>query len=67
MRHIRDDLHLSPQRLPAVALSAFTRPVDHARALQAGFGVCVDKPIVPNVLLRAVLTVVNSALESTAP
>jgi PAS domain S-box-containing protein len=67
MRRIRDDLQLSPQRLPAVALSAFTRPVDHARALQAGFGVCVDKPIVPNLLLRSVLTVVSSALQSTAP
>jgi PAS domain S-box-containing protein len=67
MRRIRDELQLSPQRLPAVALSAFTRPVDHARALEAGYGVCLDKPIVPNLLLRAVLAVANSATDSTAP
>jgi PAS domain S-box-containing protein len=57
MRRIRNDLQLNPQRLPAVALSAFTRPVDHARALQAGYCTCVDKPIAPNLLLRAVLEV----------
>ncbi len=67
MRRIREDLHLSAQQLPAVALSAFTRPVDHARAHQAGFGVCLDKPVVPNLLLRAVLAVVNSTLNTTAP
>lgn len=57
LAHVRDELKLTAQRLPAVALSAFTRPVDHARAMQAGFGAYVDKPIVPNRLLRAVLDV----------
>jgi PAS domain S-box-containing protein len=66
MRRIRGELKLSPQHLPAVALSAFTRPVDHARALQAGFGACVDKPVVPNLLLRAVLDVIASARVATA-
>jgi PAS domain S-box-containing protein len=61
MRRVRDDVQLNAQSIPAVALSAFTRPVDHARAQQAGFGACVDKPIVPNLLLRAVLGVMATA------
>ncbi|MBC5768579.1 GAF domain-containing protein [Ramlibacter albus] len=40
--------------LPAVALTAFARPEDREKALQAGFDAHVAKPMEPALLVRAV-------------
>ena len=44
IRRVRNDLGLDPDRLPAVALTAYARDEDRARALQAGFQGHVAKP-----------------------
>ena len=44
-------LLLRPDWLPAVALSARTRPEDRIEALSAGFQMHVAKPVVPAELL----------------
>lgn len=40
------------RRLPAIALTAFTREVDRQQALQAGFDAHLSKPLRPQQLLR---------------
>jgi CheY-like chemotaxis protein len=41
-------------RVPAVALTAFARAEDRARALAAGFAVHVPKPVEPGALVEVV-------------
>jgi len=41
-------------RLPAVALTAFARAEDRARALAVGYAVHVSKPVEPNALVEVV-------------
>jgi PAS domain S-box-containing protein len=41
------------QRLPAIALTAFSRDLDRQQALQAGFDAHLSKPLRPQQLLRA--------------
>jgi PAS domain S-box-containing protein len=43
-------------RTPAVALTAFARPEDRTRALDAGFDSHVSKPIEPNELFAAIIS-----------
>jgi PAS domain S-box-containing protein len=45
-------------RLPALALTAFARPEDGARAIEAGYQVHMAKPVRPAELLRAVKNVI---------
>jgi CheY-like chemotaxis protein len=53
IREARDMQPADRPRLPAVALTAFTRTEDRARALEAGFDLHVPKPLKPHVLLAA--------------
>ncbi|MBG9387064.1 hybrid sensor histidine kinase/response regulator [Caenimonas aquaedulcis] len=45
----------APARLAAVALTAFARPEDKARALEAGFDAHTAKPLKPHALVTTVL------------
>src|SRR5687768_484624 len=40
------------ERVPAIALTAYTRPEDRAKALAAGFRAHLSKPLDPEVLLK---------------
>ena len=51
---VRGDLALSAAALPAVALTAFTRLQDRARALEAGYQAHLEKPIEPTLLIQTV-------------
>jgi CheY-like chemotaxis protein len=44
----------SPDRLPAAALTAYTRPDDADRARAAGFQVHLAKPVEPEQLVKVV-------------
>jgi len=59
IRTVRSDMQLDEHRLPAVAISAFARPVDQQRALQAGYQAYVIKPLQPHLLIRAVARLVG--------
>lgn len=45
--------------LPAIALTAFARPEDRAKALDAGFNAHLAKPLKPHALVEAVLSVMR--------
>ncbi len=47
------------RRTPAVALTAYVRVEDRARALSAGFNMFVPKPIEPNELITAISNLVE--------
>ena len=51
-------------RLPAIALTAYARPEDRARALGAGFDEYLAKPVDPAVLTSLVGTLLNSPRDS---
>ena len=56
-RFIRDVRRLAPAQggmTPAIALTAYARPEDRARAMMAGFQVHVSKPVEPLELVAAV-------------
>jgi CheY-like chemotaxis protein len=59
----RDELRLQRSRLPAVALTAFARPEDRIRVLQAGYNTHVAKPVNPTELT----TVVGSLASQRTP
>jgi len=59
MREVRERLSLPPDRLPAIAVTAFSRPEDRDRALAAGYQMHVAKPVPPHVLVGAVATVLH--------
>jgi CheY-like chemotaxis protein len=44
----------SARRIPAVALTAYVRIEDRARALAAGFNMFVPKPVEPSELVMAI-------------
>ena len=52
---VRSTLGLSAADLPAAAVTAFVRPEDHQRALQAGYQACILKPVAPAGFARTVL------------
>jgi signal transduction histidine kinase len=54
IRTVRNDMRLDEHMLPAVAMSAFARPLDQQRALQAGYQAYVIKPLQPHLLILAV-------------
>ena len=59
IRTVRNDMRLDEHMLPAVAMSAFARPLDQQRALQAGYQAYVIKPLQPHLLIRAVARLVG--------
>jgi signal transduction histidine kinase len=59
IRTVRNDMRLDEYMLPAVAMSAFARPLDQQRALQAGYQAYVIKPLQPHLLIRAVARLVG--------
>jgi signal transduction histidine kinase len=48
------------ETLPAIALTAYSRPEDRAKALAAGFRAHLSKPLDPESLLREISNAVNS-------
>jgi CheY-like chemotaxis protein len=54
MRRVRSLGGDEPRNIPAIALTAFTRGVDQARALRAGFDLHIGKPLDPLTLVHAV-------------
>jgi len=48
------------QRIQAIALTAYARPEDHARALAAGFRAHLSKPLDPASLLREISSAVKA-------
>src|SRR5688572_17446960 len=55
IREIRlSELRMRTRRLPAVALTAFARPEDRIRILQAGYNTHVAKPVDPRELIAVV-------------
>jgi signal transduction histidine kinase/ActR/RegA family two-component response regulator len=51
--------------IPAIAVTAFARPEDRARALEAGFNSHVSKPIEPDHLLSVIQTLTQAPLSQT--
>lgn len=47
--------------IPAIALTAYAREVDHRRALEAGFQRHISKPLEPNQFVQAVLSALQNA------
>ncbi|MFT3789468.1 MAG: response regulator [Tepidisphaeraceae bacterium] len=54
LQHIRGPLGISPDRLPAIAVSAFSRDTDRQRAAAAGFQEHLSKPVQPHTLVAAI-------------
>ena len=59
IRRVRDSQDGRP-RIPAIALTAYARPEDRARALQAGFDGYLTKPVEPTSLTSLVGSLLNS-------
>jgi CheY-like chemotaxis protein len=49
------------EKIPAIALTAYTRPEDRAKALAAGFRAHLTKPLDPELLLRELAQVTPRA------
>jgi len=58
IRQIRG-LGYDADRLPAIALTAFTRDEDQDRILASGFQVHLAKPVDPNSLIHAIATLIS--------
>ncbi len=54
IRQVRETLGLSPQVLPAAAVTAFVRAEDRELALNEGYQGIIQKPVVPIDMLRLV-------------
>ena len=52
------------ERIPAIALTAYTRPEDRAKALAAGFRAHLSKPLDPESLLREISASMNGRVSS---
>ncbi|MET0795407.1 MAG: response regulator, partial [Polyangiaceae bacterium] len=51
----------APERLPAIALTAYSRREDQRLALEAGFQAHVAKPVEPAVMVAAVTDALRGA------
>ena len=54
-------LRLAGVQAPALALTAYSRPEDRRRALDAGFASFLSKPVAPHDLVAAVASVARAA------
>jgi CheY-like chemotaxis protein len=59
LNRIRDMESIVGKRVPVIALTAYVRVEDRARALSAGFDMFVPKPVEPGELIATVLNVVQ--------
>ncbi len=62
IRHVRGELGLGPQRLAAIAVTAYARDEDRARALLAGYQAHIVKPYQAGQLV----TLINELVDSSA-
>ena len=62
MRRVRASGNPQVAAVRALALTAFSRREDRMRSLEAGFDEYLSKPVAPSELVRAVLTLCDSAL-----
>ncbi len=60
IRRIREAENGNARQLGAIAMTAFARPEDRARALEAGYQAHVTKPVDPGELVRIVAAVAQS-------
>jgi CheY-like chemotaxis protein len=54
LRELRELEGPLSRRLPAIALTSFSRPQDREQALQAGFDLHISKPLRPLLLVHAI-------------
>jgi PAS domain S-box-containing protein len=59
MSRIRENLPEQNGKPLAIALTAYAGEIDQQKALAAGFGQHISKPIEPEVLIQAILTIVG--------
>lgn len=59
MRLVRQETPADRQRLPAIALTAFSRPEDEASAMEAGFDTHLTKPLKPHELIGTVASMLR--------
>ncbi|OLB96127.1 MAG: hypothetical protein AUH30_13480 [Candidatus Rokubacteria bacterium 13_1_40CM_68_15] len=57
IREVRQALPPPASRIPAVAVTALTRPEDRQRALGAGFDAFLTKPVDPSAFVRVAMSV----------
>jgi CheY-like chemotaxis protein len=62
LRRIREQSPDEGGRIPAIALTAFARAEDRARALESGFQAHVAKPVDADELCAAVVRVLDTSL-----
>jgi CheY-like chemotaxis protein len=67
IRRVRASSDPQVAAVRALALTAFSRREDRLRSLEAGFDEYLSKPVAPAELVRAVLTLCDSALHKPAP
>jgi len=61
IREVRQALPPPASRIPAVAVTALTRPEDRQRALGAGFDAFLTKPVDPHAFVRVAVSVAASS------
>ena len=54
------------EKIPAIALTAYSRPEDRAKALAAGFRAHLSKPLDPDSLLKELTSAAKDARRSAA-
>ena len=64
IRRVRGELNLGPQRLAAVAITAYARDEDRARALLAGYQAHIVKPYQVGQLLAMINELLNTPREA---
>lgn len=64
MRRVRQETPVDRPRLPAIALTAFSRPEDEASAFEAGFDTHLTKPLKPHELIGAVARMWRTGAEA---
>jgi signal transduction histidine kinase/CheY-like chemotaxis protein len=67
IRRVRASNNPQVAAVRALALTAFSRREDRLRSLEAGFDEYLSKPVAPSELVRAVLTLCDSALHKPVP
>jgi len=67
IQKIRIKESLGEKQTPAVALTAYVRVEDRARALSAGFNMFVPKPVEPNELINAIANLVEPLAATSEP